>query len=194
MYKRQPKEVLRQILRGSNAPQEYIDALKYIRCDDCVLTEKAPKTHRSTYAFNHELHVDCLTIFDMEGVGWQFLSIVDCGTTFHACALVKQGKGTPSSAKCLSKFVASWVNWAGWPKVVTTDRGTHNRGVFGRTLAANGVYVRPIGLESPEQLGRGERHGDIWKWNMKRIIRSHNISSKYHIKIAAAESLSQKNE
>ena len=78
--------------------------------------------------------------------------------------------------------------------MVTTDRGTHNRGIFGRTLADNSVYVRPIGLESPEQLGRGERHGDMLKWNLKRIIRSHNVTGKEHMKLALAESLAAKNE
>ena len=51
-----------------------------------------------------------------------------------------------------------------------------------------------MGLESPEHLGRGERHGDIFKTNMKRIIRTHNITSKLHMKWAAVESLAEKNE
>ena len=90
--------------------------------------------------------------------------------------------------------MSHWVSWAGWPKTVTTDRGTHNRGVFAPTLAKDGVYVRPVGLESPEHLGRGERHGDIFKTNMKLIIREHHLTTKEHIKMAAAESISEKNE
>ena len=87
-----------------------------------------------------------------------------------------------------------WVSWAGWPRIVTTDRGTHNRGVFVRILGKNGVYVRNIGLESPEHLGRGERHGGIIRTNMKKIIREHQITTKVHIKMAMADSLSEKNE
>ena len=106
--------------------------------------------------------MDVLEIYDYQGNRYSFLSVVDCGTTFHQIYMVKVGGGTPGSAKCLQKFVNHWVSWAGWPKVVTTDRGTHNRGVFGSTLAKHGVFVRPVGLESPEQLGRGERHGRIF--------------------------------
>ena len=42
------------------------------------------------------------------------------------------------------------------PELVRCDRGTQNRGVFGSTLAKNGVVVR---LEAPEQFELGERRG-----------------------------------
>ena len=58
------------------------------------------------------------------------------------------GKGTPSSQKCLSKFVTHWVSWAGWPKVVTTDRGIHNKGIFTHTLEQN---AHPV--EAPLVIG-----------------------------------------
>ena len=81
MLGHKPKEVLRQVLRGSHAPPEYIEAIKYFKCDACTETAIAPKTHPvaapSTYAFNHELHIDVFTIHDMAGTGWQVLSIVD---------------------------------------------------------------------------------------------------------------------
>ena len=78
--------------------------------------------------------------------------------------------------------------------MLTIDRGTHNRGVFGSTLAKHGVFVRPVGLESPEQLGRGERHGGIFKQNVKKVVRHHYLAGKEDIKIAAAESIAEKNE
>ena len=81
MFGHKPREVLIQVMKGSRAPQDYIDAIKYFRCDACVLTDNAPKTHPvaapSRYAFNHKHHVDVFTLHDMEGVRWQFLSIVD---------------------------------------------------------------------------------------------------------------------
>ena len=130
---------------------------------------------------------DVFAIYDMEGVAHQFLSIVDCGTTFHMCTYVRTGAGSPSSARCIQKFMTHWVSWAGWPRIVTTDRGTHNRGVFAKTLGKNGVYIRNVGLESPEHLGRGERHGGILKTNLKRIIREHQITTKAHVKMATEE-------
>ena len=95
MLGHKPREVMIQIMKGSHAPQEYIDAIKYFRRDACVLTDRAPKTHPvaapSHYAFNHELHVDVLTLHDMEGMRRLFLSVVDCGTTFHMVAFVRHG-------------------------------------------------------------------------------------------------------
>ena len=64
------------------------------------------------------------------------------------------GRGTPQSAICLAKFESQWAQWTGFPKVVTTDRGLHNRGAFARGLLANGVLVRQAALEAPEQIGR----------------------------------------
>ena len=48
--------------------------------------------------------------------------------------------------------MAHWVSWAGWLRIVTTDRGLHNRGYFSKALAAHGVVQRFSGLEEPEQL------------------------------------------
>ncbi len=72
-----------------------------------------------------------------------------------------------------------WVSWAGWPKIVTTDRGTHDKGVFIHTLAKDAVYVRHVGLESLEHRGRGERHGDMFKTDTERMLRTHNLTGNY---------------
>ena len=57
MLGHRPKEVLVQILKGARAPQQYVDAVRYFRCDACATTAKAPKTHPvsapSMYAFTH---------------------------------------------------------------------------------------------------------------------------------------------
>ena len=198
MIGHKPKAVLLQILKGARASNEYINAAKSYRCDDCAETGPKVKTHPvkppSLYAFNYELHVDVLETYDDAGTRYSWLSIVDCGTTFHIAILIRVGGGTPTSRKCYEKFVQHWVKWAGWPTIVTADRGTHNRGVFSRGLAAHGVYIRPAGLESPEQIGRGERHGSMFKNNMKRCVRTHHIVGKAGMKIAGAEIICGKND
>ena len=45
MLGHKPKDVMMQIMKGSHAPAEYIDAVKYFKCDGCMLTDRAPKTH-----------------------------------------------------------------------------------------------------------------------------------------------------
>ena len=69
----------------------------------------------------------------------------------------------------------------------------HNRGVFARTLAQHGVLIRQAGVESPEPIGRVERHGGLFKAVLKRMITEHAVRGFDDIKIAIAEAVSTKN-
>ena len=104
------------------------------------------------YLFNFEVIVDVFEIVDDQNVRYSCLSCVCNGTTFHLVWMVVVGGGQPKSSKCLSKFLNGWVAWAGWPKVLTCDRGLHNREAFSMALTQNGVYVRMAALEAPEQI------------------------------------------
>ena len=72
---------------------------------------------------------------------------------------------------------------------MTLDRGLHNRGTFARGVQANGAHIRRAGVETPEQNGRGERHGGILKQTMERIIRYHRVIGKDKMKMAAVATL-----
>ena len=50
-----------------------------------------------------------------------------------------------------------------------SDRGLHNRGEFSKELSSMG-QITQIGVESPEQLGRTERHGGLLKAMVIRVI------------------------
>ena len=169
-----PKAVLLQILKGARADPEVIKGVAHFKCDHCLETSPpggvAPVKAPSMYAFNHEVIVDVFYTRDMAGDTFGWLSIVCNGTTYHSICLVTEGRGTPKSGKCLAKFMSRWASWAGFPQVLTSDRGLHNRGDFARGLAANGVHQRQAGLEATEQIGRGERHGGIMKALMKSIM------------------------
>ena len=107
----------------------------------------------------------------MEAHTFLFLSILCNGVTFQIAHLVGDGKGVPSSGKCLKTFLKKWVAWAGWPTVVSCDRGLHNRGEFARGFSANGVYIRQAGLENPEAIGRAERHQGTFKEIATHVIK-----------------------
>ena len=94
----------------------------------------------------------------------------------------REGHDSPSSRECLDSFVSLWVGWAGWPQTLSCDRGVHNRGVFARTLAQHGVLIRQAGVESPEQIGRVERHGGLFKAVLKRMITEHAVQGFDDIK------------
>ena len=71
-----------------------------------------------------------VNIYDMARSLYGILGIVDDGTAYHSISLVREGQGTPRSSKCFAKLQANWCAWAGYPKVVTTDRGLRNRREF----------------------------------------------------------------
>ena len=131
---------------------------------------------------------------DSVGQRFRFLSMVCNGTTFHTVALVRVGGSQSSSHKGLQQFTVYWQSWARWPSIVTSDRGPHNRGVFSKTLRANGVLIRTSGLEAPSQLGRGERHGGIFEDHLKSIVKAHKAIGKKGMQMAASVVIECKNE
>ena len=198
MLGHKPKAVMLQVMKGAGVESEIVEGAKFFRCDDCseisVPSKAAIVKAPSLYAFNYEVIIDVFYTQDMDGVTFGYLSIVDNGTTFHVIALVCEGHGTPKSAKCYRKFQTYWVSWAGYPQIVTTDRGLHNRGAFARGLTANGTYLRQAALEAPEQIGRGERHGGIFKGLMKPVIKQHHVRGKEQMKQVAAVVAEEKND
>ena len=87
-----------------------------------------------------------------------FLNLVVCmGTGYQMELYIREGKDTPSSSVCLDLVLTHWVNWAGYPNSLVSDRGLNNRGVL-REMNAAGVYCSSIGLEAANQLAKVERH------------------------------------
>ena len=85
----------------------------------------------------------------------------------------------------------AWVSWAGWRKHIVTDRGLHNRGLFAKALGSRGISIKNIGLELPEQLGRTERHGGMWKATAKRAVHAQQVKGTDEIIILALLNNSQ---
>ena len=135
MIGHKPKDVMLQILKGAKAEPELIAACKDFKCDACAVSHEGDRTHPVAapprFEFNHTVIVDVFETHDDENGRHSWLSIVCSGTCYHQVVHIEQG-GQPSSGKCLEKFSQYWASWAGFPKVVTTDRGLHNRGAFSR--------------------------------------------------------------
>ena len=127
------------------------------------------------YVFGRNLGIDVLVIKDVADEPYLCLNILDLGTTFQEVVLLRQGHGSPSSRECLDSFVSLWIGWAGWPQTLSCDRGVHNRCVFARTFAQHGILIRQAGVESREQIGRVERHGQLFKAVLKRMITEHAV-------------------
>ena len=174
------------MLRAARAPQDYISPAKTFQCQGCDNAKPRPQTHNVSpprlYTFNHEVAVDEFEIVDSVGTRFSIFNAVCMGTTYDQAWIVRESEnlGSPSSHACLRAFVHGWTRWACWPKLVRCDRGTHNGGVFGSTLAKNGVVIRPAGLEAPEQIGRVERRGDMLK---KMMVESHQGHARFRQRV-----------
>ena len=68
------------------------------------------------------------------------------------------------------------------------------RGAFARDLGCHGVAIAPIGLQSPEQIGAVERHGDLWKAIAKRVISSKRLVGEEQVKRLTPEITMVKND
>ena len=188
--------VLVQVLRAARAPPEYIQACRHFRCDACEETKPKPQSTKvalpKDYVFGRNLGIDVLEVKDIAGEPYLCFNILDLGTTIQQVVLLRQGHGSPSSRECLDSFVSLWVGWADWPQTLSCDRGVHNRGVFARALAPHEVLIRQAGVESPEQIGRVERHGGLFKAVLKRMVTDHAVQGFDDMKVAVAEAVSTK--
>ena len=188
---------MQRLLRTAGADPKVIKALEHFTCPTCdSLSEpkKAPATRMpSEYVFNYEVSLDVFFVKDCRGVKHKFLSIVDVGTLFHICAHVGTGSGPPSSGDCARVLQERWMSWAGAPRAVVMDRGCENRGRLQHLLRTFGVEIRYIGLESPFQLGRGERQGSILKSIMKHTISERQLHGVESMEMVATEGASIKN-
>ena len=143
-----------------------IDAAKTFRCHGCDNTRSRPRTRNIPpllfYTLNHQVGVDVFEIIDPLGV--RFSSDHDF-LSFHTR---------------LQAFVCDWSRRAGWSELVPYDRGTHDRGVFSSIRIKNGVMIRPAGLETPEQISRIERRGDMFKKMMTIVIKDAALGGQRH--------------
>jgi hypothetical protein len=66
-----PKKVLKEMLKIAKAPQEAIDAVEHLKCDECIATSKPKQTTKSggphPYIFNHNVGIDVIDLHDDEG-------------------------------------------------------------------------------------------------------------------------------
>ena len=70
----------------------------------------------------------------------------------------------------------------------------HNRGVFLQWIKKQGIDVRDAGVESPEQIGRTERHGGLWKDIFKKVVTDKNVIGEAEMIATAVEVDNTKNE
>ena len=136
-----------------------------------------------------------LETYDARGGRYSWLNIIDNGTCFQACVLVRVGGGQPTSSKCLQEFMAHWVSWAGWLRIVTTDRGLHNRGYFSKALAAHGVVFNDSQDRTHQSnCGPMRKRWRISQRCFRSIVKDFSPVGEQAVKEAMCEGVATKNE
>ena len=127
--------------------------------------------------FNHEVGIDVFKIIDSVGMRSSTLDAVCMGVTYVQVWVERKSDcGSPSFHTRLQASAYGWSRQTGWPRLVRCDRRTHDRGVFSSTPIKNGVMIRSAGLETPEQISRIERRGDMFKKMMTTVIKDMHAS------------------
>ena len=142
---------------------------------------------------DEEIGLDIFTVKDVFDKPYQILHILCLGTCFHVGESLGQSQGVPSSRRCLEILLRSWIGWAGQPRSILVDRGTHNRGIFMAEMEKRGCRFKLAALEAPYQLGKVERQGGVLKGMMKRVINAENVSGELEVQMVLAECLETKN-
>ena len=136
--------------------------------------------------------MDVFELKDSVDARHSVLSIIDMATHYHVVVRVGHG-GVPSSKICAEAMNLAWMTPFGAPKTVVADQGVHNKGRFSAMLRANGIEIRQTGVQSPHQLGLGERHGGLIKEVMNRAIHDRQLHGADVISALCAEAGRTKN-
>ena len=90
------------------------------------------------------------------------------GEAHHATSgKLPSGDGSSLGLDALKR---KWMTWAGHPEVLRCDRGLRNRGVLAQWMSSHGVQVHHAPLETPEAIGRVERHGGVIKGMARKVV------------------------
>ncbi|CAE7561028.1 RE2 [Symbiodinium necroappetens] len=192
-----PPSAMQRLLRTAGADANAIKALDSFRCATCeakkVPDRPSPVKMPEEYRFNKAVSLDVFIVKDTLNKKYKVMSVVDLGTLFHAAVIVGEGGGPPSSGDMAKAMQMIWFSWAGPPESIVLDRGLENRGQLQKLMTAHGVQLRYIGVESPWQLGRGERHGGLLKEVIKAVVTSRQLRGRQNMEFVVTESVGIKN-
>ena len=167
------------MLKSSGSDGDVVRVAQHFQCQTCkeLETEKQPAPVRATRPsfqhLNYEVRADVFELHDCKGGRHSFLSLVD----IHVAIKVGAG-GTPKSATFAEAMNNSWISWPSAPTDLVMDQGVHSKGCFMSLLETMGTIIRQVGVQTPWQLGTGERHGGILKEIAKRAVYDKQLSGE----------------
>ena len=194
-----PNVTLARLIARAGGKSEAVKYALVLPCDACDANQKNYKHPRvatipGRFRFNNLVFIDSLFIHDMSGAVHTCLSIVDNGSCFHVVVYLRPGQGTPPASMIKDAFTTAWSAWAGLPQGVMMDRGKEFSGPVLDYFSQHGVQTDFAALESPWHIGRGERHGGIFKDAFHKVVYDQHVVGESLLRDAIPIVTQSKNE
>ena len=164
-------------LSQANASSMAMMGARALKCAVCERLrppreQRPAKSFPITKRFNERVMLDLIFVKDMAGDTFIFLNQVDDTTTYQVLTLLENREGR-GIMKALS---SGWFRFFGLPEALLLDaEGAMKSFDFEELMAQSGIQVRFIPPDAHHQLGKGERHGDIAREMMYRLVHQHGI-------------------
>ena len=151
-----------RLMKTARCSEDLIAYARHMKCPTCARRNAPGRMPRVTTPyrptrFNSIVGMDLKEIKDSKGTSYYCLNILDLATTFNVFVLLPN-KTSLAVAKAYQHF---WLNWAGVPDKVVTDKGKEFYGDFQEVQAQLGTRFKMIPVEAPWQNGMVERHGGV---------------------------------
>jgi hypothetical protein len=154
-----------RILQLGGASPEAIAVAKDLNCSTCARLKRPGPQKRTAMPppqeFNQIVGIDLFFIFAPDNSKFlPVLSVVDWGTLFHQCAILKN-----KTAECVRRaYRRLWLRPFGPPRKLVSDLGREfTAAAFTNRIVSDGTMHEFTSAESPWQNARTERHGGIVK-------------------------------
>ena len=134
-------------------------------------TEKLARLKRYLFLrpkmYNHEVGIDVSSTSDA----------VCMGVTYVQVRIERKSEcSSPSFHTRLQAYVYDWSRQTGWSRLVRYEQEAHDGGVSSSILIKNGVMIKPAGMETPEQISRIGRRGDMYKKTTSKATEDTHVS------------------
>lgn len=135
-----------------------------------------------TRRFNERVMLDLLFAKDMAGETFVFLNQLDDATTYQVLTLLPSRE----AQHITRALVLGWFRYFGFPEALLLDaEGAMKSFSFEELMSQSGIQIRFVPPDSHFQLGKGERHGDIAREMMNRLVHQHGVVGAEDMDIAA---------
>ena len=188
------KETFLRMLRlGGASPvaQQYARAWQCPVCAESVAPARArpASTSLRPLAFNDTVAADLKYLRDAEGSKMVVLCIVDAGTAFQQAVLLRNR--TPKHVA--KRFVQTWIQPYGAPRVIVHDQGGQFQAVFLSMLDNWAIESQVAGSHAGWQASLIERHGSLLSTVWRKLVHQHRVAGRKHAKMALVACVLAKN-